>query len=154
MANIWDEFDKSIDVKGLQADVKEAEENGGSRREVPHGDYEIAISKLELVKSKKGDPMVTCWMKIVEGEYKGSLLFMNQVVTQGFQIGIVNKFLRDLTAEITETEFEIQFESYNKYGELLMDIMEAIDKNFEYSVRYGEKKGFNTFEILEVYPLE
>lgn len=154
MANIWDEFDKSVDLEGLRRDVKEAEANGGSHREVPHGDYEVAITKLELDKSKKGDMMVKCWMKIVEGEYKGSLIFMNQVVTQGFQIGIVNNFLRDLTAEITETEFEIQFESYRQYGELLMDIMEAIDKNFEYSVRYGEKKGFNTFEILEVYPLE
>ena len=40
--------------------------------------------------------MVTCWMKIVEGEYKGSLIFMNQVVTQGFQIHIVNEFVRSL----------------------------------------------------------
>ena len=32
MANIWDEFDKTIDTKGLQNDVKEAAENGGNRR--------------------------------------------------------------------------------------------------------------------------
>lgn len=85
MANIWDDFDKAIDTEGLAKDVEEAAENGG-RREVPHDTYEVAITKLELVKSKKGDPMVTCWMKILEGEYKGSLIFMNQVVTQGFQI--------------------------------------------------------------------
>lgn len=76
MANIWEEFDKSIDTEGLAKDVEEAAENGG-RREVPHDTYEVAINKLELTKSKKGDPMVTCWMKIVEGEYKGSLIFMN-----------------------------------------------------------------------------
>lgn len=62
--NIWDEFDKAFDVEGLANDVKEAEKNGGTtRREVPHDTYEIAITKLELTKSKKGDPMVTCWMQ-------------------------------------------------------------------------------------------
>lgn len=153
MANIWDEFDKTIDTKGLQNDVKEAAENGGNRREVPHGEYEISIAKLELVKSKKGDPMVSCWMKIVEGEFKNSYIFMNQVVTQGFQIHIVNSFLRDL-CKFVESDLNIQFECYKQYGELLMDIREAIDGEFEYSVRYGEKKGFNTFEILDVYELE
>ena len=93
MANIWDEFDKAIDTEGLAKDVEEAAENGG-RREVPHDTYEVAVTKLELVKSKKGDPMVTCWMKIVEGEYKNSLIFMNQVVTQGFQLHIANEFMR------------------------------------------------------------
>lgn len=93
MANIWDEFDKAIDTEGLAKDVEDAAENGG-RREVPHDTYEISVQKLELIKSKKGDPMLTCWMKILEGEYKGSLIFMNQVVTQGFQIHIANEFLR------------------------------------------------------------
>ena len=98
MANIWDEFDKAIDTDGLAKDTEEAAENGG-RREVPHDTYEISIQKLELVKSKsKGDPMVTCWMKVLEGEYKGSLIFMNQVITQGFQVHIVNEFLRSLCA--------------------------------------------------------
>ena len=49
---------------------------------------------------------------------------------------------------------EIEFKTYNQYGNLLMDVMEAIDNNFEYSVNYGERKGYNTFEIEEVYPLE
>lgn len=97
--------------------------------------------------------MVTCWMKIVAGEYTNSLIFMNQVVTQGFQIHIVNEFLRALVGEMDEP-IEIEFKTYNQYGNLLMDVMEAIDNNFEYSVNYGERKGYNTFEIEEVYPLE
>ena len=58
MGNIWEEFDKNIDTEGLAKDVEEAAENGG-RRDVPHYTYEVAINKLELTKSKKGDPMVT-----------------------------------------------------------------------------------------------
>lgn len=155
MANIWDEFDKSIDTEGLAKDVEEAAENGGGNyREVPHDTYEVAISKLELVKSKKGDPMVSCWFKVVEGEYKGSLIFMNQVITQGFQIHIVNDFLRSLVSDMADAP-EITFKTYNQYGNLLMDVMEGIDNNFEYSLEYGENnKGYNTFEIKEVYILE
>lgn len=153
MANIWDEFDKAIDTEGLAKDVEDAAENGG-RREVPHDTYEIAINKLELVKSKKGDPMVTCWMKVVEGEYKGSLIFMNQVINQGFQIHIANEFVRSLTTEMEDAP-EIKFTTYNQYGNLLMDVMEAIDNNFEFQLDYRENsKGYNEFEIKEVYPLE
>lgn len=152
MANIWDEFDKAIDTEGLAEDVKNAAENGG-RKEVPHDTYEVAINKLELTKSKKGDPMVTCWMKIVEGEYKGSLIFMNQVVTQGFQIHIANEFMRSLVAEMAEP-IPVDFKTYKQYGNMIMDIAEAIDNNFEYKVRYYDNKGYNAFEIEEVYTLE
>ena len=150
---IWDEFDDAIDTEALQNDVKDAAENGGTRREVPHDTYEVKIDKLELVKSKKGDPMITCWMKILEGEFKNSLIFMNQVITQGFQIHIVNEFLRNLVSEM-EKPIDIEFKTYRQYGNLLMDIMEEIDGNFEYAVEYGENKGFNTFKIEEVYVLE
>ena len=153
MANIWDEFDKAIDTEGLAKDVGDAEENGG-RRDERHDRYEIAVQKLELTKSKKGDPMVTCWMKIVEGEYKGSLIFMNQVVTQGFQIHIVNEFVRSLISEMADP-IDVEFKTYNQYGNMLMDVTEAIDNNFEYSLDYRENsKGYNEFEIKEVYVLE
>ncbi len=152
MASIWDEFDKSVDLEGLAKDVREAAENGG-RREVPHDTYEVAISKLELIKSKKGDPMLTCWMKIVEGECKGSLIFLNQVVTQGFQIHIANGFLRSLVSEMSDP-IDITFKTYNQYANMVLDVAEAIDDNFEYKVRYYDNKGYNAFEIEEVYVLE
>ena len=84
--SIFDEFDANFDTAGLAKDAAEAAKNGNTRREVPHGTYEVEINKLELGKSKKGDPMFSCWFKILAGEYKGSLIFMNQIVTQGFQI--------------------------------------------------------------------
>lgn len=151
MANIWDKFDSAIDTEGLQKDVQEAAENGtGSFKEVPHGEYEVSIQKMELVASKKGDPMVSIWFKIVSGEYKGSLIFFNQVITQGFQIHIVNELLRAMG-----TEHEIKFTTYKEYGNLLMDIMESIDGQLEFGLDYGEgKKGFNTYEITEVFEVE
>lgn len=150
MANVWDKFDKEIDVNGLAEDVKEAAENGANYKEVPHGQYEVKIEKLELVSSKSGNPMVTCWMKVLVGDYKGSLIFMNQVITQGFQVHIANEFLRSL-----DSGLDVEFKTYKQYGQLLMDIHEAIDGNLEYSLIYGEgKKGFSTYEISDVYEIE
>lgn len=146
----WDKFDKAIDVKGLQEDVKEAKENGSNFKDVPFGDYEVELNKLELKESSKGDPMVTVWFKIIEGEYKGSLIFMNQVITKGFQIHIMNEMLRSLAPDMV-----IEFESYNQYGQLLLDIHEEVDGNLEYSLSYSEgKKGFATYEINEVFEVE
>lgn len=151
MANIWDKFDNAIDTQGLAEDVKEAAENGtGSFKEVPHGDYEVEINKMELTASKKGDPMVSIWFKIVTGEYKGSMIFMNQVITQGFQIHICNELLRAM-----DTSLEIKFETYKQYGNLLMDMMEEIDGQLEYALKYGKgKKDFSTYEITEVFEVE
>lgn len=150
MANIWEKFDKVIDVEGLQKDVQEAAENGANFREVPHGEYEVKIEKLELVESKAGDPMVTVWFKVLAGDYKGSMIFMNQVITKGFQIHIMNEFLRSL-----DSGYDVEFRSYSQYGQLLMDIHEAIDGELEYLLKYSEgKKGFSNYEIVDVYDVE
>lgn len=150
MAIDFSKFDKKVDLEGLKNDIADAEENGGgSFKEVPHDTYEVAITKLELDESKKGDPMVKVWFKILEGEYKNSLIFMNQVITQGFQIHIMDEFLRSL-----ETDIDIVFESYSQYAQLLMDIYEEVDGNYEYGLKYGENKGFNTFEITDVFELD
>jgi hypothetical protein len=151
MAIDFSKFDKTVDLEGLKKDVAAANENDSNFKEVPHDDYEIEIVKLELTESKKHDPMVSCWMRILEGEYKGSMLFMNQVVTQGFQIHIVNTFLRSL---VDGMNIDIEFVSYAQYADLLLDISEAIEDKREYLITYGERKGFNTFEIQSVYNLE
>jgi hypothetical protein len=155
--NIFAQWDNSVDMEGLQKDIQEAKENGGGNfKEVPHGKYEVSIEKMELKATKeKQKPMVSIWMKIVgDCDFKGSLIFMNQVITEGFQIHIVNEFLRSLIEECVDAPV-VEFRSYAQYAELLMDIHEAIADSFEYAVDYGQtKKGFDTFEITEVYALE
>ena len=152
--NIFEQWDKAVDMDGLQKDIQEAKENGkGDFKEVPHGQYEVSIEKMELKATKKGDPMVSVWMKICDGDFKGSMLFMNQVITQGFQIHIVNEFLRSLTKDCAVPV--IEFKSYSQYAGLLMDIHELIADQFEYGLNYGQtKKGFDTFEITDIFALE
>lgn len=146
----FSKFDKQVDLEGLKNDINEAEKNGGSGnfREVPHGTYEVKIKKLELTESKKHDPMVTCWFEILSGEYKGQLLFMNQVVTQGFQIHIVKDFLASL-----DSGEDISFDSYSQFADLLLDVAEKCEGT-GFVLDYGEKKGYNTFKIDEVFDIE
>lgn len=155
--NIYAQWDNAIDNEGLQKDIREAEQNGGGNyKEVPHDKYEVAIEKMELHATKEGNkPLVSIWMKIVgDCDYKGSMIFMNQVITQGFQIHIVNEFLRSLIKECADAPV-VEFKSYSQYAELLMDIHELIADSFEYAVDYGvTKKGFDTFEITEIFALE
>ena len=99
--------------------------------------------------------MVSIWMKIVgDSEFKNSLIFMNQVITQGFQIHIVNEFLRSLVQNCADAPV-VEFKSYAQYAELLMDIHEMVADSFEYCINYGQtKKGFDTFEVVKVFALE
>jgi hypothetical protein len=152
MANIWEKFNQAYDVKNLANEVAEAEANGdtGTFEEVPHGTYDVEINKMELKLSKNNNPMLSVWFKVLAGASKGSLIFMNQVITQKFQIHITNEFLRSL-----DSGLDIKFIDYGQYEQLIMDVHEAIDGKLEYGLKYGEtKKGFSTFDITDVYEAE
>ncbi|WP_346890721.1 DUF669 domain-containing protein [Clostridium sp. UBA3887] len=148
---IWDEFDEKIDTEGLKKDAEEAAKNGGGDfKEVPLGTYEVEVNKLELKKSKKGDPMLSVWFKILTGEYKGSLIFYNQVMTQGFGIHNANEMIRSLDSGV-----DIEFTNFKKYHEMLLDVLEAVEGTLEYALEYGENnKGYNTYKIIDVFDKE
>lgn len=145
--NIWEEFDSKVDVEGLQKDIKDAEVNGGTRKEVPHGNYEVKINKMELKKSQKGDPMLSIWFKVLAGEYANCLVFMNQLVVQGIQIHIANEFLRSLDSGV-----DIEFKSYKQYAELIENILNSINaQKLEYELKFEDNKGYNKFTIVNVF---
>ena len=123
MADIFEKWNESTDLKGLQDDIKDAQDNNKEFEKVPHGEYEVKIDKMELKASKKGDPMVSIWFTILEGKYKKSKLFLNQVITQGFQIHIVNELLKSMG-----TDLAIEFVDYKQYADLLLDVAEECDK--------------------------
>lgn len=144
-------FNKMMDLDGLKADIEETKKNGGKGPmvEVEPGEYEVAIKDMELKESKAGDPMVKIQFKILEGKFKNSYIWMNQVITQGFQIHIVNEFLRALLPEK-----DIEFVDFVQYNDLILDCFEYITANHEYMLKYGKKGNFPTFEVLERFDLE
>ena len=154
MSNIFAQWDNAVNMESIQKDIQNAAtKNSGDFEKVPYGTYEVSIEKMELKASKKGDPMVSVWFNIVGGEFKGQKIFMNQVITRGFQIHIVNEFLRSLTKDCVVPV--IEFKSYSQYANLLMDIHELIADSFEYGLKYGQtKNSFDTFEITDIFALE
>ncbi len=145
----WDnEFDSEL----LQDEIAKAESGSGDYEEVPHGTYEVKITKLELGQTKAGKPKLACWFKIIAGEYENKMIFMNQVIdpsnpnARGFQLHKCNEFLRSLSS------LSVSFESFKQYNMLLKNIMDEIDGKYEYQLNYGkDKKDFNTFKIEKTF---
>lgn len=148
--NIFDKFNSMIDVAGLREDIAKAADSSGDFVEVPKGDYEVKVVKIELgetgEKSKTpGMPMAKVWFEILAGEYKGQKIFMNQMLTSGFGIHKMNEFLNSL-----ETGIYVQFENFAQYADLFAQIFAAVDGTAEFQLAYGENnKGFSTYTIVQ-----
>lgn len=129
--------------------VSKKSAKGGYWYRVPYGVYRVTVNKLELRRSKKGNPMITCQAKILEGKYKGCSIFTNQVIMQESQICAMDGFLGSLISG-TANPVNVQFKSYAQYADVVAKVLRAID-GCEYSVRYSEEKGFGVLEVKEVY---
>ncbi|MCJ8008098.1 DUF669 domain-containing protein [Lederbergia wuyishanensis] len=156
----WSKFDKQVDLEALENDVKEVEENGGfgDFEPLPDGQYEVEVEKMELTESKKGDPMLTIWFKIVDGEYEGQRIFYNKVMQPqndkafGIQVHQNNEMLRALWD--CEKD-EVKFTGFADYADLVLDIHEEIDGQFEYLLdKTTDKGGFDQFKIVEIFEVE
>ena len=145
--DMFEKWNSNVDLNGLQKDIKDAQENKREYEEIPHGEYEVKVDKMELKSSKKGDPMVSIWFTILEGKYKKSKLFLNQVIVKGFQIHIVNELLKSM-----KTDLNIEFVDYKQYADLLLDVAEECDtNNLEFALKYEDNKGYDKFTITEVF---
>ncbi len=69
--------------------------------------------------------MVKGQFRVVEGEFKGSSIFMNQLVDEGWKINMMNDFLQSL--DVIDPE-DIYFESYSDYNDLILEIAEEREK--------------------------
>lgn len=145
-------FNEMIDVEGLQKDIETAASNDGDFPEVPFGDYEVKVSKIELgatgEKSKTpGAPMAKVWFDIVAGELKGQKIFMNQMLTSGFGVHKMNQFLNSLETGITAV-----FENFEQYADLFKQIFDAVDGKAEYQLHYDQNnKGYSIYEIIKKF---
>lgn len=149
MAIDYSKWDNKYKV--TSEDVKTLEQNDGKREyeDIPFGQYEVSVKKLELGSSKKGDPMLIVQFKILDGKFKNSIIFMNQLVTTDFQIHMADEFLRSLDSGI-DVEW---LGSYAKYADLIDDIFDAISEDkLEYALEYSSTdKGYSKFEITDVF---
>jgi hypothetical protein len=143
------------ETEDFAREVEEIEKNGGgyAHKEVPFGQYEVKVIKLTPAKSKSDKDMVTIWFKVLNGEHKGGMIFMNQVLSVGYLAHKVNEVLRGLTQDVPD--IKIEYLNRPQYESLIMDVFEAIDGKYEYALEYCEdSKGYSTFKIKEVFVLE
>jgi hypothetical protein len=148
--NIFEKFNSMIDVAGLKQDVANVSTSTGDFVEVPKGEYEVKVVKIELGETGErsktpGMPMAKVWFEVLVGEYKGQKIFMNQMLTSGFGIHKMNEFLTSLDTGIT-----VVFENFQQYADLFAQIFAAVDGVAEFQLSYGENnKGFSTYTIVQ-----
>lgn len=145
--SIFAKFNQEMDKDLIQQEINEASAN--SFEDVPVGKYEVAVTRLEVKPTKNGDKvMITCTFKILDGQYKGRLIFFNQVIMTGFQIHMANQFLRSL-----DTGEEIEFKDYDQYSDMVKVIDKVIQvSELEYGLEYSKSdKGYDQYKITYVY---
>ena len=148
--SIFDKFKNGIDQNAINEAINEAKENGGGYKEVPAGTYEVEVEKMEIKQTKKGDDMISIWFTILDGEFKGSKLFKNQVIKENWQLGQAFDFIFSLGTGIQPTQ---KITSSDEFQEYLDEVLDEIkDKGLEYEVKYTiNNKGFTNVEISEVF---
>ena len=150
MAIDFSKYDREENLKQIRENANKVVDTEFD--EVPPGTYEVALSKLELTKSKKGNLMVVVWYTILSGDYENQKLFQYQVVSDGDKV----RMFKPLLEMLSDKEIKVEFTTYAKYAELLDEIMEfSEENNLEYSLKYDEKvkdgNVYKTFKILEVF---
>ena len=150
MTDMFEKFNEMVDLAGLKTDIEKAASSNGEFEEVPVGDYEVKVVKLELgatgEKAKNpGMPMAKVWFEVLAGEYKGQKIFMNQMLTSGFGIFKMNELMSRLDESIP-----VVFENFTQYADLMEQIFNSIDGVGEYQLHYDKNnKGYNVFEIIK-----
>lgn len=122
----------------------------GDYEEVPQGIYHVAVNKLELKSSKKGFPMLAAQFKILNGDYKGRLIFMNTLLLRtgtDSDIGLVsrcNNFLRSLKC-IHDSEVVLdQYGGPALYAKMVDRIYkELVEKSYTYALDYNAETAKN-----------
>lgn len=121
-------------------------EGDGTLKDVPVGEYEATITKLELKESKSGRPMVAIWFKIVNGPYKGQIIFYNQIIEKAFQIHLIKQFFAPFNLQTPVT-----FESYAQFADCLALVKQELDK-VEFALDYTvNDKGYNAYNVTQVF---
>lgn len=146
----WTKFDKEMNQNFLN-NVNDLSKTA-TYEELPLGKYEVAITSMELKESKKGNPMVTTVFKVLKGQYKGRLIFKNQVIYMGdendkYRIQAELRFLKSLT-----TSQEIVFNGLESFDKLIGDVFDEIESHsLEFLLEIGKKNGFRNYKIKEVF---
>lgn len=160
MSNIFEKFDKQIDMKKIEEQKKEAAENATEFEPVPAGAYIAKIENMELGQTKDKRPMFKVQMRLIEGcgdaeneflskyKKKKPCIFMNRVIFGTKNDGSMIQSVETWLAKIFPDD-PIVFASYSQFADEILDAAEGCE-NLEFEVDYDDSR-FNSITIKEVF---
>lgn len=148
MSDMFDQFDNEFDTQALAQDVASAQANSGKYEEPPCDTYEVKVTYIGIGKTKTDKPMAKVTFEIVAGELTGRRIYMNHVLTAGFQIHIFNEFLRSL-----KTSIPVSFTTFREYNRTMIDVKaECDERKLTFQLNFSkDKKNYNVFTIEQVF---
>lgn len=141
----WTEFDAIVSDE-LMEQLENLDNGVEDRIEIPAGTYECVPEKIELTKSKNGNPMTVVWLRIVAGQYKKNMLFCNLVMKEKYGIHRAKEFMRKL-----EPSCAVKFESYTQWDILLKGIKEELAGKFSYLIKVEDSKPDKEGKVYKNY---
>ena len=152
MAFDFEKFNSIVDLDGLKEDIEKQKSNTGEYEEVPYGEYEAKVVKMELKESKNGDPMVSIWFSICGGDYANRYIFYNKVllVNKPSTFHFLHEFLRDM-----EVDTPIEFIEWRQYNDMIESIFKEIEDKKSFHIEYKASKNpkFSEIVIKEAFVL-
>ena len=160
MANIFDEFDKKVDLDKIEKQKKEAAENATEFEAVPAGRYITKIENMELGMTKDNRPMFKVQMRLVEGigeneekflskyKKKKPCIFMNRVIFGTKNDGSMIQSVETWLSKIFPDD-PIVFNGYSGFADQILDAAEDCE-DLEFEVEYDDSK-FNSISITDVF---
>lgn len=143
----WKEYDANITEETIKS--IESFENGKSQDfvKVPLGKYTVMPTQIMLRLSNSGKPMTSAWLKIIEGDYEGQLIFNNLVMNSPFGIHNAKEFVKSLHP--TEP---VTFLNFSQWEELLIKVSHEFCDKACFVVNYTETTPKNgmTFSVVTV----
>ena len=158
MAIDFSKFDKLVNQEEIQKQMDAAPEYD----EVPAGIYITRIKAMEIKPTKKGDKLLfSIQMQIKETieapkNQDKRYIFFNRVIsgnknTDKWNDGVAIKGIITWVNELIGDD-ELEFESYSKLAEDILDVFQDISSSVEVRVKY-DPDAFFPITIEEVYDI-
>lgn len=112
-----------------------------AKEEISYGTYAVKVDRIFLSKVDN-IPAVVFHMQTLAKD----LIAINQPIVNGYQVHIVNEFMRDLCAGMDNPP-EIKFKTFAQYGEIIDRVSEMLHDRYVYLIRFYDNNGFPAYAV-------
>lgn len=156
----WDAFKAELSEKDKKTLEKMGQESDdGEFEEVPDGDYEVRISRLELGTSKAGNPTAYVNFDIIAGDYEGDVIY-HTFSLGGNKAGFKIKKFVDFVISL-KPGVDFSYDNFkdangdfdgNLFEGVIDSVFEAIGNNTEYAIEKSTNKGgYREIKVTQVF---